>query len=135
MIQECINGEEYTIDTMSDLNGKVLVSLCRRRVSVKSGISVKAEFIENSDYISKVKKILESLTVIGPCNTQVIDGRFIEINPRFSGGLGLSIAAGINLPLLCIKLFEGMPIKEKHLGYKKGSKVIRFWDEVVLGGE
>jgi carbamoyl-phosphate synthase large subunit len=132
MIQEFVSGSEYTLDTLSDLTGKVIVCLCRERVTVKSGISVKANIIDKPDYIEKTKKVVESMKIVGPCNTQIIDDKFIEINPRFSGGLGLSIASGINLPLLCIKIFEGLPISEKELIFNKDIKVCRVWEEVIL---
>jgi carbamoyl-phosphate synthase large subunit len=132
IIQEFVKGSEYTIDTLSDLNGKVLVGLCRERVAVKSGISVKASIVDKPDYVENTKKVLESLKIIGPCNTQIIDDRFIEINPRFSGGLGLSTASGLNLPLLCIKIFEGLTISQKELTFKSEIKVFRVWEEVIL---
>lgn len=132
IIQELVGGNEYTLDTISDLNGKVIACVCRERVSVKSGIAVKAQIEDKKDYIDKTKTILESLKIIGPCNTQIINEHFIEINPRFSGGLGLSIASGINLPLLCIKVFEGLPISNDELQFKKNVKILRYWEEVII---
>ena len=44
---------------------------------------------------------------------------FIEINPRFGGGIPLSIEAGANFPLWTIQMCQGETFTEQDFGWKE----------------
>jgi carbamoyl-phosphate synthase large subunit len=52
---------------------------------------------------------------VGPINIQcrIVDGRpvIFEINPRFSGGIPLTIEAGADFPLMILQLAAGCRVK------------------------
>jgi len=135
--QQFIDGEEYTIDVLSDTGGKPIVISPRQRLSTKAGQSVKAVTVEDYAMNEIVKSICQEIRFNGPLNVQVIKNGnkyyLIEINPRFAaGGLGLTIAAGANIPLLAVKLILGLPISENECVVKSGVKMTRYWQEIIF---
>lgn len=97
--QEFISGKEVTVDVLCSLEGDFISYLCRERLEVKAGVCQKARCFKSLRYEHIVKHLATMLRFKGPFNAQFIhteDDRIylIEINPRFSGGLNLSIAAG-----------------------------------------
>ncbi|MDI3546987.1 MAG: carbamoyl-phosphate synthase large subunit [Halanaerobiales bacterium] len=115
IIQEYIEGTEYTIDTLSDLEGNLLSSVPRKRIEIRAGEVSKALTVKDDSLINWSKKIIEGLGIIGPANLQAIitpegNFKFIEINPRFGGGVPLSCRAGINYPLLIARMVAGEKI-------------------------
>lgn len=115
ILQTCAAGTEYTIDALCDLQGSPVYIVPRIRLEVRSGEVTKSRTICQETVIRETKELLKALnqegTVIGPMTIQCFlkEGeekpRFIEINPRFGGGVPLSFAAGANyaeaLKLMC----------------------------------
>ncbi|NLH39955.1 MAG: ATP-grasp domain-containing protein [Elusimicrobia bacterium] len=131
IIQEKAKGEEYTIDIFCD--GENLISAVpRKRIDTRAGISYKGKTEKDEILINYAKKISEELHINGPANIQCFkkgdEIKFLEINPRFSGGLPLSIAAGINTPLFALKMAAGEKIKP--VNDFKIVKMCRYWEEV-----
>ena len=131
IIQEKVNGVEYTIDTFYD--GKKVISVVPRiRIETRAGISYKGQTVKDKLLISYAKKIVEELNIIGPSNIQCIKDReevkFIEVNPRFSGSLPLTIAAGVNTPLFALRMASG-EVLEPIKNFKK-CIMCRYWEEM-----
>lgn len=132
VIQEKGRGQEYTIDVFC--NGEKLVSAVpRRRIETKAGISYKGQTQKDDRLTYYAKKITEELKIKGPANIQCFknsnnDVKFFEINPRFSGGLPLTMAAGVNTPLFALKmaLMEELDVVKDF----KIVKMCRYWEEV-----
>jgi len=132
IVQEYESGSEFTLDVVADRESSLRVVLCRERVAVKSGISVKARIVDDPELAKKAESIVKLLGVVGPCNIQFINGKCTDVNPRFSGGLGLSLAAGVNVPLVSIKIFEGLPLHKDEVSFKKDIAIVRYWEEAVV---
>jgi carbamoyl-phosphate synthase large subunit len=105
--QERIFGKEVTIDVLTDLSGDFVSYICRDRLEVKAGVCQKAYVYKDKRYEYIAKYLCKMLRFKGPFNAQFIETSndfiyLIEINPRFSGGLNLSVAAGWNpvIPIL-----------------------------------
>ena len=135
IIQECAIGDEYTIDGVSDFEGKMLAASPRIRLETKGGLAVKSITIEDLQMVNFTKKIVENLKVVGPFNVQCFKYkkslRFVEINSRFpSGGLPLTVKAGLNIPLILIKLLLGKKIGK--INIKTGIIMTRYWDSIIL---
>jgi ATP-grasp domain-containing protein len=60
------------------------------------------------------------------------DGSFsiIEMNPRFSGTLALTTAAGINFASLLLDAIEGKPVPDLLGRHEDGVTMMRYWSEV-----
>jgi carbamoyl-phosphate synthase large subunit len=54
---------------------------------------------------------VEKLGVTGPAVVQMRQYKILEVNPRIGGSSILSVAAGVNIPLLAVKLFLGEKIE------------------------
>ena len=98
--QECLEGQEYSIDTLVDTDGEPLCVVIRERVVVESGLSIKGRVIKDDEIEAFVRKIVGATPCFGPIDIQCFrtaEGiKFIEVNPRIAGGLSLSIAATTN---------------------------------------
>lgn len=131
VIQEKVKGQEYTIDVFS--NGKKVISVVpRKRIETRSGISYKGQTVKDDELIHYAKKIVKELNIIGPANIQCFKNEngveFIEVNPRFSGSLPLTIAAGVNTPLFALKMVAGEDLEP--INDFKIVKMCRYWEEV-----
>ena len=139
LIQQAIEGQEYTIDVLCNLDGKMLNGVIRERIETKSGVSYKGKTVRDGAIMDFVVQIAEGLPIIGPANIQCfknVDGiSFIEINPRFSGALALSLAAGFNAPLLLAQLIAGEQLQPDIGNYMSDVMMMRYWQEVFIDGE
>ena len=99
-LQEWIDGKEYTIDVFSDDQCQIINILARVRDKVRAGVSDVAYVDMNPDILKKIKDINVKFQLKGPWNIQCIDSDneyyFLELNPRFSGGIPLTIEAGLD---------------------------------------
>lgn len=134
--QEFIEGREFTIDILCDLEGSPIYIVPRERLSVQGGKSINGVVIEDGELEHWVKKICESTQFVGPINIQcfrVADGsvKFLEINPRIAGGMALGFAATENWVTVIIDtILSG----KKHLPkpIKYGLQMRRYYAEVFI---
>lgn len=136
IIQQKITAPEYTVDVLCDFSGKVVNGVVRQRIETKAGVSYKGMTVRNDRVLQDAVRAAETLPIIGPANLQCfVDGdevHFFEINPRYSGTLALTIAAGFNSPLSLLQLVRGGD-PPRHVGdYRAGVEMFRFWQEVFL---
>ncbi len=112
LIQKEINGKEYGLDILNDLNGNYVTTIVKQKVAMRAGETDIAEIVDNSIFLDISKKISGSLRHIGILSLDCIlseDGTIsvIEMNCRFSGHYPFSHIAGVNFPLQIIKWLEG----------------------------
>jgi carbamoyl-phosphate synthase large subunit len=55
--------------------------------------------------------------------------RLMEVNPRIPGTVGLSVAAGVNLPYLAVKLALGEDVHPTRP--RIGTELIRYWNALI----
>jgi carbamoyl-phosphate synthase large subunit len=139
-IQEWLPGPEVTVDTFADLEGKLLGIAPRIRVETRGGISTKGQFVHDEQIADACRIIHERLRIIGPANIQfMMDGngmwKLLEINPRYSGGIGLSYTAGFDsiTPLLTLDAKHRI-LRADRMKPDYGITVVRYWDERVIDG-
>lgn len=127
IVQEYVEGIEYTIDTLCDLEGNIISIVPRQRIEVRSGEVSKSKAVKDLEIIEKTKELLEKLKIIGPGTIQCIKNKcgeikFIEINPRFGGGVPLSFEAGIDYG----KYFDSMN-KDENI-----KSIVGEFEEVIM---
>jgi len=115
VVQPFIEGEEYTVDVFCDFLGNPILITPRKRIAVRAGEVIKTEICQIDDIIEEIKILVKDFRPYGPITVQLIrdkNGRnwYIEINPRFGGGVPCSIMAGANSPLCLLKLLLGEKI-------------------------
>ncbi|WP_431810306.1 ATP-grasp domain-containing protein [Lysinibacillus capsici] len=100
ILQEFVEGQEYTIDVFTDFDGNVLTAVPRLRIETRAGEVSKGRTEKNPHLIRKAKELVSALPGAKGCITVQCflthqnEIKFIEINPRFGGGAPLSLAAG-----------------------------------------
>lgn len=109
LIQQFIKGEEYTIDIYrSTRSGEILCLVPRKRLETQGGESIKSITVRDDKIEQFAKTIIEKTNLIGGVTLQILkdmEGNlfFMEINPRFGGGVLNSIAAGADSPMCQLK--------------------------------
>jgi carbamoyl-phosphate synthase large subunit len=117
IVQEFIQGDEYTIDVLVDFLGKVQCAVPRLRIETRAGEVSKAITINDKDIIDWSYRVTELMSgVIGCVTLQCFkqkngELKFIEINPRFGGGFPLTAAAGANYPLWILQMLGDQPVQ------------------------
>lgn len=115
LVQEFIEGEEYTIDAFIDFEHNPITITPRQRLATRSGEVLKGVVKKDREIIQEVKNVIAVLKPIGHITLQCMKTKkgieFIEINPRFGGGVPISIKAGANSPENLYKLLMGKILK------------------------
>ncbi len=132
--QEYLPGEEFTIDVLSDMNSKPLVSVPRIRLQTRGGISTKGKIILDNELIEESFKIVRFLKIVGPCCMQVKKDKnnifkLVEINPRLGGGTIFTTLAGANFPKMIIDMVEGNSIKIPPISE---ITILRYFEEIII---
>lgn len=112
LIQEFISGIEYCVDIFTDLEGKLISIVPKRRIAHRGGEITKGKIEKNKKIIEFGKKIVEILKPKGEINFDcMLDENdkitLIEVNGRFAGGAPMSFKAGANSPLNLYKNLLG----------------------------
>ncbi len=111
VIQEYLDGPEYTIDLFCDFDGAPLSAVPRERTVIRAGVIDRGRTVRDQALIDLALQCAAVLKFEGACNIQcrVVGGRpvIFEINPRFSGGIPLTIAAGADFPRMLVELALG----------------------------
>jgi carbamoyl-phosphate synthase large subunit len=114
IVQELVDGVEHTIDVASDLDGRVLGTVVRRRDRVEHGESVVGVTVCSPELEELARNAAALLGLRGPSTVQAFvrsDGTpcLVELNPRFGGGAALGFAAGLDTPRLLVRAARGEP--------------------------
>ncbi len=114
IVQEYLDGPEFTLDMLCDFSGQPLAIVPRERVVIRAGVIDRGRTVNDPALIDLGRDCAGALRFAGAVNIQcrVVDGRptVFEINPRFSGGIGLTIAAGVDVPRLLLELALGFRV-------------------------
>lgn len=133
VVQEHLEGPEFTVDVLSGWDGRALAAVPRERLEVKAGISVKGRTFAHPALERLARGVADALGLRGPCNVQGRLGpagpAFFEVNPRFSAGLPLTVAAGLNSPRLLVEAALGAEIPPARLAWRAGVSMVRYWQE------
>ena len=114
VVQEYLDGPEFTIDMLCDFQGQPLSIVPRERVVIRAGVIDRGRTVRDYRLIDLARAIARVLPLAGPVNVQcrMVEGWPIvfEINPRFSGGIPLTIAAGADFPRYLLQLAAGQEV-------------------------
>jgi carbamoyl-phosphate synthase large subunit len=136
LVQEFIEGQEYTIDIVAGPDGKILQAIPRERMVVKAGMSYKGRTVKDHKLMDYGKWVAGRFRISGPANIQCIANKkdiyLIEVNPKFAAGLPLTVAAGVNVPLILIKLALGIKVGREELEFRDNIYMLRFWEEIFV---
>src|SRR4051794_6279930 len=143
MVQKLMQGPEFSIDLMSDLQGRCLNAIPRTMIESRGGESIKGTVIDDRELVELGRDVVEALGVRGPCTVQVFRDRDIglgitDVNTRFGGAFpGPMYAAmpGRTYPELIVRMAGGEPV-EPHVGeFRAGVTFTRYYWQLELDAE
>lgn len=130
IIQEYIDGEEYTVSVVANHQNQ-LIAIVPKRIIVKKGITIHAITEKNSLIEVACRKIVDILRPTGPFNVQLRilneKVKIFEINPRFSTTSILTCEAGVNEFELCMNNYDSKSVKYID-NWKQGLHLFRRWE-------
>ncbi len=136
--QEFVDGIEHTCDVYVDFDMKVRCVVPRMRIEVRAGEVSKGQIVKDAYIMSQAAKLVETLGA-GPgvviLQLFLNDDnkiKFIEVNPRFGGGVPLSIKAGANFPKWIMQELLGRRVKIGFDDFEDGLTMLRYDGEVWI---
>lgn len=138
MVQEFVKGEEYTLDVLADLTGKVRCVVPRLRIETRAGEVSKGMTVKDPLLMDAGRRVVEALPGALGCMTVQLfltaerAVKFIEINPRFGGGFPLAAAAGAKYPEWLIAWALGREPAVAMDAWTDGLVMLRYDDAVFV---
>lgn len=135
IIQDFIEGDEFTVDVFLDFDGNIITVVPRLRISTRSGEISKGKIVKDKEIIKDVIRLMEILRPIGHITVQLMKTKegikYIEINPRFGGGAPMSIKSGADSCENLFKLLSGEKLKYNE-NFKDNLMYLRFDNSICL---
>lgn len=136
IVQQYLDGPEYTIDLFCDLAGRPIAAVPRERLVIRSGVTDRGRIVKDPALMSLAVRCAEVLEFRGAVNVQcrVVGGRpvIFEINPRFSGGIQLTIAAGADFAEWSIRLARGEALTPRLGDFTDGLRMSSYESSLFL---
>jgi carbamoyl-phosphate synthase large subunit len=136
LIQEFIDGKEFTVDLLMNNDSIPSISVPRRRIKVRGGEVSIGQVKRNLDIERLAGAAATAIGLKGPCNVQIIQtldrAVVIEINPRIGGGLPLSAAAGAPIIEQAILQAIGQEVNLFSADIKDGLTMMRYDDSIFV---
>lgn len=138
MVQEYIEGTEFTIDAFLDFASRLITVVPRVRIATRSGEIAKGVIKKDRAIMDEVSRLMAALKPIGHITVQCKKTKkgieFIEINPRFGGGAPMSIMAGADSceNLYRLLLGEELSYNER---FRENLTFLRFDQSIMLNEE
>lgn len=124
MIQEQLEGQEYGLDVINDLDGNFQAVIQKKKYSMRSGETDCAETVQEEELENLGRTISGLFCHRGNLDVDVFrtkDGfAVLEINARFGGGYPFSHMAGVDLPKALIRWNGGETVEKELLTPKIG---------------
>jgi len=143
MVQRLMDGPEFSVDCLSDLQGRCLNAIPRTMIESRGGESIKGTVIADAELIDLGRRTVEALGCCGPCTVQAFrDGEIglgiTDVNTRFGGAFPAPMYAalpGRTYPELIVRMARGEPI-EPHVGeFNAGITFSRYYWQLELDPE
>jgi carbamoyl-phosphate synthase large subunit len=140
MLQRLMDGPEFSIDCLSDLDGRCLNAIPRTMIESRGGESIKGTVIDDRELVELGARVTEALRVRGPSTIQVFRDREIglgitDMNTRFGGAFPAPMYAalqGHTYPELIVRMARGERV-EPHVGqFRAGISFTRYYWQLEL---
>lgn len=135
IIQDFLEGEEYTVDVFLDFDSNVITVVPRLRIATRAGEISKGKIMKERGIIHNVTKLMQVLKPVGHITVQLMKTKkgieYIEINPRFGGGAPMSIQSGADS---CENLYRLLMREnlEYNENYRENLTFLRFDTSICL---
>jgi carbamoyl-phosphate synthase large subunit len=136
IIQDYLKGKEFTVDAFFSNSGQLISCIPRYRLVIRSGVSDRGRTFRNDKLLAYIKIIGEKMKFMGAVNIQgkiyKEEISFFEINPRFSGGIQLSTAAGPNFAELIVNEMRGKKLDPRINKFKNNLTMTSYEDSLFI---
>lgn len=114
ILQEYLPGKEFSVDVACAKDGGLIAAVPRERIKVDSGVVVTSRTLHHPLLDAAVRTLVDVLNPQYVINAQFkldVNGvpRLLEINPRFPGGMSLTVHAGHNMPQIAVNELMDRP--------------------------
>jgi len=114
LVQEHLPGEEHSVDVLASPDGRVLAAVPRLRLKIDSGVAVAGRTLHDPGLETLARDVATTVGLSWVGNVQTRrdtagNARLLEVNPRFPGTMPLTVAAGIDMPAICLDMALGQP--------------------------
>jgi carbamoyl-phosphate synthase large subunit len=143
MVQRFMDGPEFSIDTLSDLDGRCLNAIPRTMIESRGGESIKGTVIADAELVDLGRRVVEALGTRGPCTVQAFRDREVglgitDVNTRFGGAFPAPMYAsrpGRTYPELIVRMAGGEAVAP-HVGeFSAGVTFTRYYWQLELDGD
>jgi carbamoyl-phosphate synthase large subunit len=143
MVQKLMDGPEFSIDTLSDRDGRCLNAIPRTMIESRGGESIKGTVIDDPELVALGREVVEAIGTRGPCTVQAFRDKDIglgitDVNTRFGGAYPAPMFAaleGRTYPELIIRMARGEPV-EPHVGeFRAGVTFTRYYWQLELDAD
>ena len=135
MVQDYMEGEEYTIDVFLDFDSDIITMVPRLRMATRSGEIAKGRIVKDKEILEDVTRLMNELKPIGHITVQCRKTHrgieYIEVNPRFGGGAPMSIMAGADSCRNLYRLLRGEVLTYNE-NYRDNVTFLRFDSSIML---
>lgn len=140
IVQEFIEGPEYSFDVLNDFNGETVTAVAKRKIKMRAGETDQGYAIKDERLTECAMRLGRELSHVGPLDVDFFlkDGEvyILELNPRFGGGYPITHLAGIDFPKILIDIFNeeiDSSEYEKYRDYNEGIVMVK--DMTFLSGK
>ena len=117
IIQPFISGNIFTVDVARDAHGQVQALARQELLRTGNGLGTTVEVYQRHELEDVCAAIAGEIGLVGVVNMEFIhhgeEYYFLEVNPRFSGGTGFSMQAGMDVATLMLKCHTGESIGQR----------------------
>ena len=102
LIQEKLDGTEYGLDVVNDLEGRYVATFTKRKIRMRAGQTDRAVTVYDERLAEIGRRIGQNLNHVGVLDCDIIvagdECYTIDLNPRIGGGYPFSHLAGADIP-------------------------------------
>jgi carbamoyl-phosphate synthase large subunit len=140
MVQRAMQGPEFSMDCLSDLDGRCLNVIPRTMLESRGGESIKGTVIADEELMDLGRRVVEALGCRGPCTVQAFRDEEVglgitDVNTRFGGACPAHLYAalpGRTYPELIVRMARGERV-EPHIGdFRDGVTFTRYYSQLEL---
>lgn len=151
LLCEHLPGDEYTVDCISDRQGRLLFAGVRERGRIGRGISLGTRAVDEPRIAAHVAAIADILRIEGIWFAQFKrnaqgDPVLLEVNARVAGSMTLTRLMGVNIPLMAFFLYTGQDVRvprprpgvllnrslANHAAMAPFDSVVWDWDDTII---
>lgn len=136
IIQKRLNGTEYGMDVINNLEGEYERTLLRKKLAMRGGETDKAETVCDERLEKIGEEIGKKLKHVGNLDCDLFiedeDIYLLEMNPRFGGGYPFMQTAGTDLPRALVEWLRGNLTPPGVFNYQEGVVAAKVDKLVVL---